>query len=696
MLFPWLWVRSTGFPFAWLDELACPELLSGSAADFDRAVVAARRALVARMTGPDVAEALLLSNVAAVDRIGALADADLEHPNVRIRQRLRLAWSYLQRFCAKNETCSFFGPLAWGVVDPRAERSLEFDVADPAAGRLRRRRVRVEHWVVRGLCAGVARSAGPYRLHPGCDVDDAGLRVPVGKRIALPDGVAGFLRSVQAGAAVGEPPRGASRLVEAGVLTREVAVPPESSRGPLGIEDVVGSPVPLVTRLEELRSRFERQTTVDARRSILGELDALLVSAGVDGTRSTGTMYAGRLPVYEDCERNLLVRVGGALAGVLRDQLPPLLRLHRLVAECAASELHRHYAAVAAVRITEEGVPDADFLAFLRAARADEAIGPVRSAIAADLRAVMDRAWSDFGWHTEEVLIEDSHLATVAAALRSRYPEHARFASVLGVGVMSPDVLVAEGSTVVLGEVHPCVPAAVQSVALPFLDDAAAALAVADRLLGGDRMVLAVSDTAYQRSLFTWPVTPGLAEVVVPGATSRCPPDRTIPAGRGRVRLCDGLVLFVDRHTGRTEDMVSVLSSDLQHIVFAVAGAVLGGDLQARLRYGDVVVRRRSWSPDPTTLPDAARPSETHTDYQALLSWAHAHDLPRRCFLRTDTEPKPVYVDWANPIAVDTFARLARAAGRIRVTELSPTPDCFWLTDDLGTHGAELRLSYSV
>ncbi|HEY0289753.1 MAG TPA: hypothetical protein VGC62_22555 [Pseudomonas sp.] len=31
--------------------------------------------------------------------------------DTRKKQKLRLGWSYAQRFCAKNDTSSFFGPL---------------------------------------------------------------------------------------------------------------------------------------------------------------------------------------------------------------------------------------------------------------------------------------------------------------------------------------------------------------------------------------------------------------------------------------------------------------------------------------------------------------------------------------------------------------------------------------------------------
>ncbi|GGS24739.1 lantibiotic dehydratase [Actinokineospora fastidiosa] len=700
MLYPWSWLRSTGFPFSWLDDLACPGLAEPGSAEYDdpaafgRAVLAARTALAARMTEPAVTEALVLSNADVVDRMAALAEADLAKPTVRTRQRLRVGWSYLQRLCAKNETCSFFGPLAWGTVDPDAPEGIALDVLDPAAGRLRRRSVRFEHWVLRGVADALAATApaAPYRLNPACDLDGDCLRVPVGKRVALPVSAARYVRAVRDGA---PPPEenGVARLVAAGVLRREVSIPPGS--GIDAVEHALGR-TPVTAELEALRARFERETSGLAQRELLDRMRAVLTAAGVETARRKGTMYAGRLPVYEDCERNVRFRVGGRLARVLRDDLPPLLRLYRLVAECAASGLHAHYAAVAAEREAAEGTSDTDFPAYLQAVRASGAIEPVRGRIAETLRTLLNAAWAEVAATAQSPdHIADDDLAAVAAALAARFPDHGRFAGVLGVGVMSPDVLVA-GRDVVLGEVHPCVAAAVQPVALPFLDEADAALELADRVFCGGRVVLAGTDSAYHRSQFAWPVGTSLTEVVFPGATSRCPPERTVPAGRGRVRRVDGMVRFVDRESGRTEDMVSVLSTDLQQVMFRVAGAVLGGDSTARLTYRGVVARRRSWSPDPGGLPDAPRPAEDFADFRALRAWAGEHGLPRRAFFRVDTEPKPVYLDWASPIAVDTFAKLARSATALRVTEFSPRPDRLWFADDLGVHTSELRMTYVV
>lgn len=61
-------------------------------------------------------------------------------------------------------------------------------------------------------------------------------------------------------------------------------------------------------------------------------------------------------------------------------------------------------------------------------------------------------------------------------------------------------------------------------------------------------------------------------------------------------------------------------------------------------------------------------------------------------------EPRPFYVDFESPVYITILAkamrRLARKdpAARVKVSEMLPTPEQAWLTDDEGrTYTSELR-----
>lgn len=724
MLFPFFWLRSTGFPFDWLERLALPASPEGQAAQDGEAayqahVADARRALAQLLADPLAAEAVFLSNPESLERLIALRDSDLDRVDARARQRLRLAWSYLQRFCAKNDTNSFFGPIAWGRVDAAAPEPVRLETTDPAAGWLRRRRVNVEHWVVDRLCTAISehpelRRTLPLRFNPGCDLDGGVLRYPVGKRAQLGAEAREFMCAVLDGkreaAALAATP-GAARLLSARVVGPELAVAPGVEQPLRRIEealpsagDAAGESLQrLVPELETMRGRFER-AGLEERQDLLRRMSEALAAAGISTERARGEMYVGRFPVYEDCERNLSVGIGGSLAQLLEERLAPVMRLFRVAAECAAARLDRHYAQILESLPAEAG-GFGDFLVFLRAARTEEA-GRVRTDIAAEMRATLEQAWASHACAdgTEQSDVSAADLEGIAEALRAATPGHGQFAGVLGVGIASPDIMLAARGLdalrrgeyrVVLGEVHPCVATALQPVALPFLDSSEDALRLADRLLAPGRMLLASSSRAYHRSQIDWPCVSNLHEIVLPGATSRCPPERQIPAGRGRL-AGGGPIRFVDRATGRSEDLVTVLSTDLHRMMFSLARDVLGACLPQRLVHREIVLKRRSWSYDAARLPAPPRPAESLVDYLALRRWARAQALPRHVFLSAEDEPKPLYVDWDNPLAVDLFAKTIQRSPRIRLSEMSPAPEELWMTDARGRYCCELRMSLAV
>ncbi|MFI6225995.1 hypothetical protein ACIBCR_01605 [Micromonospora echinospora] len=729
-MFELFWLRSTGFPFADLADLALPEevtLPEPTAADeerYQRHQDRARRRLAELLGRPAVAEALLLSNPDVLDRLATLGER-VRHPvNSRTRQRLRLGWNYLQRFHAKNDTCSFFGPLAWGRIDEAASRLLQVEAGDAAPGTLRRRRVFFEHWVVDRLCTVLNQSGHlcpvlPLRLHPGCDVLDTSVRVPLGKEVRVGAEAAGLLRVAASPAGLAaadlDAASPAARRVVSRLTVAELRIPPgtaepmaliESTIRATGPADALRPALDVVRELAVCRAEFETAGR-EERRALLDRMGRALHRVGVGTDRAQGEMYVGRFPVYEDCERNLTVTVSEPLARSLRERLTPLMRLYRTVAECAAARLHARYAEIFA------GLPrDADglvdFPVFLQAVRGPGSAA-VRDAVAGELRDVLRGVWTERAVHgtPDEVVLTPEGLRRITAALTTATPGHRAFDGVLGVGIASPDVLLAARDEeavragefrVVLGEVHPGVLTALQPVALPFLDEASAtwARAEANRLLEPGRILLAAGDATYQRSRIDWPVVPNLWEVVLPGSTSRCPPDRQVPAGRGRVLWRDGLLRFRDRASGREEDVVTVLSTDLHQVLFAVAGAVLGETLPQRITWQGVELKRRSWTFAAADVPVATRPAELLPDYAAWAAWARGHRLPRHCYVLADNEPKPVYVDWRNPLAVDGFAKTAHQAARIRITEMSPGPDELWLFSGAGGFCSEMRMSYVV
>ncbi|MFF9628043.1 lantibiotic dehydratase [Streptomyces fradiae] len=129
-------------------------------------------------------------------------------------------------------------------------------------------------------------------------------------------------------------------------------------------------------------------------------------------------------------------------------------------------------------------------------------------------------------------------------------------------------------------------------------------------------------------------------------------------------------------------------------------GARGGVARRPRVRHGNVVVSRRSWTAAAESLPSrrpGAGDAEYFLDWQR---WRRAHGLPDRCFAtaagprRGPVGAKPVYVDFDSPLCLSAFDALVEREPGTRVTfrEMLPAEDGLHLTSPRGRHVAELAV----
>ena len=214
-------------------------------------------------------EAVTWQNPGAVDNaVAKVVDGQARKPSRR-RQHEELVASYWQRYCAKNDTIGFFGPLAWGRIEDDARALEACSVALE-----RERVVHLEAWGVQALAEEIDPAlrvaTGPY---PGRD-----LRVTLE---AHPD----------------EPIR------RRGLAMLDCL---EAAR-----DSVAGAPPPLL-------------------RGALADLDATFVELTQrEPVRHAGRAYGGRTLVYVDCMRDLDLVVGPSLIADLQPALQTLLEAGR-------------------------------------------------------------------------------------------------------------------------------------------------------------------------------------------------------------------------------------------------------------------------------------------------------------------------------------------------------------------------------
>jgi hypothetical protein len=114
-----------------------------------------------------------------------------------------------------------------------------------------------------------------------------------------------------------------------------------------------------------------------------------------------------------------------------------------------------------------------------------------------------------------------------------------------------------------------------------------------------------------------------------------------------------------------------------------------GGRGSERITIGRTVVRRARWSSAAGALP---------TEPDAIASWARDQGAPRRVFVRSPLERKPIYVDLESPTLLRVLARFLRPAAEqapgapVVFTEMLPSPEDCWLSDGAGRYTSEFRV----
>ena len=692
-----------------------------------------RRQLVAALSSAEAREALFLSNPESLQRVDALI-ATFAEPlptlDSRTRQRLRLAWNYLQRLCAKNDTSSFFGPITWGRIDRRQIEPLRIDA--PAGHWLAQRETFFEHWVLlrlgQAVCADARlASALPIALSPGCDLREDMLHYPLGKHKRLSGAALALMRAIgtdgaafrsrqallasleRGGHAADECGGLISFFLDKGVLQHPLQVPPGQTRvhSPMrqlrdrvaslqAPADAVSPWLTLIDALETERQRFATGD-LDTRRAALDALGAMLTGHGIDLSRAQGKMYVGRFPVYEDCGRNLRVSLGAALAEDLERPMEPVMALHHWLAGAVAARLHDRCLQIwHSLRRDGSSV---DFLQFYQSLQ-QHSHG---EAVVQEIRALLQQAWQDAldrhpnqGAAGDEIRLMPQDLSDLLADLQACEPRAATFPG-FAWSVHSPDFMLAarDAEAVacgdyawVIGEIHPAVHTLSQPVAQPFCPDADLIRDEVSRLLGPATAVMADSPETYQRSHIDWLEVDTLHQVLLPGSVGHVPPERCLPAGRGEVVAVSvgsqELLHYRDTATGFLQDLLTVIPTEAHRACFALAADLLGYGLSARVVCGKLVLKRRCWNFAPHELPTPGQPAEDLRSHLAWRQWARRHGMPGHVFVKLVGEPKPIYVDFANPLSLDLLANLCKTPQAMRISEMRPAPDELWLKDARG------------
>ena len=594
-------VRSAGFPVSGLEVF-------GPGDERARLQVVARDRVFREAVTWQSREAL----ASAIDK---LADGVTESP-ARMRRREDVVASYWQRYCAKNDTIGFFGPLAWGRF---AEEGAAVDLR--AAGLVRECVVHLEVWAVEALARAVGLEAVlPMDPFPERDLRERFLRQP---DLQVRD-------------------RGLAALDRLEAARRDVA-----DAGQDGLLEALAA---LDRLFEELTGR-----------------PAVWVEGDADG---------GRTVAYLDCMRDLDMTLGPGVLAELRATLPALLASSRWwcgVAYAAGKE---------------------------RLERIALAHGP--GPLAPMMGELAGAAWGLFGelgveaselqrrW---DVLLDQGEDATISARAATMFADYgpawplsAYHSADLQIAAPSADGIERGDFLVVLGDFHGGSNPLVQGIFArrhPDPDDFASRsdadvdgqIIVFFPQVGGARMTARLS--------------PWLGSArhvhVVSGSLDAA------PAGVRAISVADLSVA-----DGQVRDRSGSFSAGLADLLWGpiFISAMrsfdpFGGRGPGRVTVGRTVLRRAQWR---------ARPVELPKEPAALAAWARDRGLPRRVFVRSPLERKPIYVDLKSEALLRVLARFLRTVAErapeapILFTEMLPGPDGCWLRDANGRYTSELRV----
>jgi len=727
-------LRAAGFPVELLAPLGEPALAAAADASdwrpdpygaaFLDAVGRHSRALHDAASDPTFREAVAWQNPAALNTgVGALlrrgplpAARDSKH-----RQHEALVASYLQRYCAKNDTIGFFGPLGWAEFDDGPGiRGVEAGCPAP----LRRRTTYLEGWAVTAVLAPYTEELRPWlvpRRMPFIDVralDRGALRPPLAPPVALTDAQAAVLRAcdgvrtARAVAATVLADGGGFRderevfqtladLAAARRIAWRVEVAPQDTRPERSMRSWLQTVTDAAVRDRALSALDElcaaRDAVAAARGDgVAGAMAQLLATvtrlAGTAATRRAGAMYAGRTPVYEECLRDGTARIGVSTLDGVRAALALVLDSARWFTAAGAAlyahvlgDIHRRLADGAGV------VPFTDFWL-----RAGDLLFEPPASLTGSLVAELQRRWAgvlSLPEGARRVRLRSAQLAPAVArafpAGRPGWPTAVQH---------SPDLMLA-GDEWVLGELHPGVNTIRYATWLEHHPDPAALRAAMAADLGRPVVYPAESGefggapTRLSNAL----VGERDLRLIYAHDSIGGDPSRGLVIGDCDLHATD-TGLRVRRRDGSVDlDLMTVLGDAMGTALSQLFRVVAPAPHTPRVTIDSLVVSRESWQFPAATL-DFAVTTDEALRYRRAREFAVRHGLPRHVFVRCAGERKPVYADLTSLASIDLVSRAVRRArtredAMVSVVEMVPGPDELWLTDSDGRHyAAELRV----
>jgi hypothetical protein len=671
-------------------------------------------------------EALLMQNRAGFRRVSHLFEAaPAAKRGWRERQAEHMVANYLQRYCVKNDTIGFFGPVGWAKISA-ADTGLS---VAPGHDFVAESHIYFENWCIEALAEKLAEDPAlrvflaPRRLP---DVVADGREPREALLLSLCDGertgyqIAAQLAGTEAFADHDEVYRTILELVQKKYVSWAldfplVANPEQLLRRRLdGIEDAALR-APALAALDELEEARDDINAAfgDANRldEAIGKLDHVFEElTGRAGNRLGGKMYASRTLFYQDCRRDIELTLGALVLEPIAEPLSMVLASARWYS-CQAAQVCRDAFTKSYARLARRPGDPVDFMRFFKYAQLQiltqkEAMN-ILTPVQRELQARWQRILGPVPKGGRMALTSAMLLAEAEAAFAAPGPGWplARH--------HSPDIMIAarsideinQGNCVfVLGETHAT------------LNTLTIALFFEQHPVPAELLAAIAADFPVSHPSIVFPRSfPRVTNRTTTRGSARnryieVARDSIYPGDRAQALAASSLVVVPkgDRLLVATKDgtleynvidalgdlltLASLASLDFRRI-FA------SGSHTPRISIDRLVIARESWTLPVKSLPFLQEENEA-TRFRQVRAWMRAHRMPRFVFFKVAGEVKPVYLDFESPIYIDIMAKLTRqmlaseaADGCITVSEMLPTHEELWLPDAEGNlYTGELRM----
>jgi hypothetical protein len=638
------------------------------------------------------------------------------------RQHQELVASYWQRYCTKNDTIGFFGPVGWAQLAPGVDRL----AIRHGKQMIATRKVYWEGWPIQTLAKIIIQKEGvrqwlPPILMPMLRLENTILRHPQFGGIQLSDQDAALLHACNgckaacqiAAMVLRSPGLGFASEGEVYVRFRELADKGyiawrfNISSGPhperilrdalerIGSLDLQKWALGLLDTLEDAKARVDAaDADVDHLNTAYQNLENTFTQVtGAPALRHQGKIYAGRTLIYIDCRRDLEVQLGEELLHSLSEPLSFVLASARWFTRTVAERYREALRKIHSELDRSQTDASVDAVLFLRkaaaivSANAHTLVGPLQE----ELHSKWDR-----------VLQLDSSGKSVAYScdqLRSRIEEEFPPGPPgwIGARYHSPDIMIAAAGPeavrrgeyfFVMGELHMTINTLVASLFVNQHPSPDELISAVERDLGDSYLlpVMPLGDFLGSRTSYAAaPKSTYLLEYADAFAEDR---SRALPLSSLVVENHNDDIIVRTRDGKFRMSAVDVLGWNIsQPVADGLRGAIAPQRHAPRVSIGKLVIKRESWRFSASDL-QFAQCSDSAERFLQVRMWAQRNGIPRFAFFKTPEEKKPTFIDFDSLLLVDIFAKLVRRTldaslpnADIDITEMLPAGEEIWLTD---------------